>query len=111
VASDAKAGDMVPNPADPLSLLSFGVSGAAVLAFSWTIARGKALDKRLGYLGYALGAPNPVLHGSLSERRLFQPTSPLPQCALRDYRESTLVHLAWIPIAQGSGPSKEKPHS
>jgi hypothetical protein len=46
---------VAPNPADPLSLLSFGISGAGVIVFSWIIIRGRQFRVALGYLGYILG--------------------------------------------------------
>jgi hypothetical protein len=46
----------VPSQVDPRGLATFGISGVALLLFSWLIVRSTVLPKRLGYLGYLLGA-------------------------------------------------------
>jgi hypothetical protein len=46
---------LTPNPVNPLSLLSFGISGAAIMVFCWLIIRGKQFPKGFGYLGYIPG--------------------------------------------------------
>ncbi|MBI3977688.1 MAG: hypothetical protein HY331_05835 [Chloroflexi bacterium] len=45
----------LPSQIDPRGLLTFAVTGAAVLVFSWLIGRGGRLPRRLGSLGYLLG--------------------------------------------------------
>ncbi|MBI4101172.1 hypothetical protein HY441_01705 [Candidatus Microgenomates bacterium] len=45
----------VPNPVDPRGLLSFGIMGVAILAWSWLISQDKRFTKGLAFLGYGLG--------------------------------------------------------
>lgn len=45
----------IPNPIDPRGLLTFGLTGVAILIFSLLINAGAALPRDLGTLGTALG--------------------------------------------------------
>lgn len=45
----------LPNAVDPRGLMTFGVSGLAVMVASWLVVKGGAFPKRLGQLGIATG--------------------------------------------------------
>ena len=45
----------LPNAVDPRGLMTFAVSGMAILVLSWVIVRGGELPQRLGQLGFVTG--------------------------------------------------------
>lgn len=47
--------DALPNAVDPRGLMTFAVSGLAVLVISWVIMQGRTLPQRVGQLGFATG--------------------------------------------------------
>ena len=46
----------LPSAIDPRGMLTFGVAGLSLWVVAWLIARGNALPKGLGYLGYVTAA-------------------------------------------------------
>ncbi|WIG59432.1 MAG: hypothetical protein OJF49_002179 [Ktedonobacterales bacterium] len=54
-AASATAISTLPSEIDARGALTFGLSGLALLVFSWLIVRSGRLPRGLGYLGYALG--------------------------------------------------------
>ncbi len=66
----------LPNAIDPRGLLTFGITGLALLVFAWLIARPEStLPKGLGYLGYVTAALLVILY--LARLIVLDPTSPL----------------------------------
>ena len=65
----------LPNPIDPRGLLTFGVSGLAVLLASWLIRRSGLLPRGIGLLGYLAGALLLVIY--LGRLIILTPTHPL----------------------------------
>ena len=63
----------LPSQIDPRGLLTFGVTGLAVLVLAWLIVRGGQFSKGLGYLGYALGILLVIVY--LGRLILLQPTN------------------------------------
>jgi hypothetical protein len=82
---------IAPNPADPLSLLSFGISGAGILVFSWIIIRGRQFRAALGYLGYILG----VLLILFYAGRLINDSLSNPLVLIPGVLSGILVDPAW----------------
>jgi hypothetical protein len=52
----AAANADLPSQVDPRGLLTFGLAGLALFAFSWLITRSDRLPRGLGYAGYLLAA-------------------------------------------------------
>lgn len=69
----------LPNQSDPRGLLTFGVAGLGWLVLSSLIARGAALPRGLGLLGYLFGA----LLLTLYLARLTVLTPPTPSCSFQ----------------------------
>jgi hypothetical protein len=65
----------LPNPIDPRGLLTFGVTGLAVLVMSSLIARSADFPRGLGYLGYLAGALLVIVY--LGRLLILTPTHPL----------------------------------
>jgi len=65
----------LPSQADPRGLLTFGITGIAVLISAWLIVRGGVLPRNLGYLGYILGILLIVIY--LGRLIVLDPTHPL----------------------------------
>lgn len=65
----------LPNEIDPRGFLTFGVSGAGVLIFSWLVLRGGALRPGIGYLGYVSGALLVLIW--LARLIILSPSNPL----------------------------------
>jgi hypothetical protein len=65
----------LPNAVDPRGLMTFGLSGLAVLVAAWVIVRGGAFPKRLGYLGALTGVLLFVVY--LGRLIILNPKNPL----------------------------------
>jgi hypothetical protein len=65
----------LPSQIDPRGLLTFGLTGMAVLVAAWLIGRGGALPARLGWWGYLTGALLIVVY--LARLVVLSPTNPL----------------------------------
>jgi hypothetical protein len=76
VAADiAQSQANVPSSIDPRGLLTFGLAGLALLAFSWLIVRSRRLPASLGILGYISAALLLLLY--LARLIVLDPTSPV----------------------------------
>jgi hypothetical protein len=64
----------IPNPIDPRGLLTFGLTGLAVLTFAALIRRGGGLPRGLGWLGAAAGALLILVY--LGRLLIYDPTNP-----------------------------------
>lgn len=65
----------LPHPIDPRGLLTFGVTGVAVLIGSWLIARSRLLSVGIARLGYLAGVLLVVIY--LGRLIILTPTDPL----------------------------------
>ncbi|HZQ98279.1 MAG TPA: hypothetical protein VFC93_05620 [Chloroflexota bacterium] len=65
----------LPSQIDPRGLLTFGLTGMALLVAAWLIGRGGALPARLGWWGYLTGALLVVVY--LARLVVLSPTNPL----------------------------------
>jgi hypothetical protein len=81
----------IPNFVDPRGLLTFGVTGLAILLIAWLGRRGGVLPARLGLLGYAAAA---VLI-SLYLARLIVVDSDNPLVAIPALLAGFLLAPAW----------------
>jgi hypothetical protein len=72
---DLGAAADLPNPIDPRGLLTFGVTGLAVLVASSLVVRQPDLPRGLGYLGYLAGALLVIVY--LGRLLILTPTHPL----------------------------------
>jgi hypothetical protein len=64
----------IPNVVDPRGLLTFGVTGVAVLVFAALIRRGGGLPRGLGWVGAAAGILLILVY--LGRLLIFDPTNP-----------------------------------
>jgi hypothetical protein len=65
----------LPNAVDPRGLMTFGVSGLAVLVMAWLVWRGGAFPRRLAYVGFAAGVLLIVVY--LGRLIILNPKNPL----------------------------------
>jgi hypothetical protein len=65
----------VPSAIDPRGLLTFGLAGLALLAFSWLIVRSRRLPASLGIFGYVSAALLILLY--LARLIVLDPASPV----------------------------------
>jgi hypothetical protein len=65
----------LPNSVDPRGLMTFGVSGLAVLVASWLVVKGGTLPRRLGQLGIVTGLLLIVVY--LGRLIILNPKNPL----------------------------------
>ncbi|HEY7357753.1 MAG TPA: hypothetical protein VH590_14850, partial [Ktedonobacterales bacterium] len=65
----------LPSQVDPRGLLTFGVTGLALLIVAWLIVRGGQFPRSLGYLGYALAILLIIVY--LGRLILLQPGNPV----------------------------------
>lgn len=65
----------LPNAVDPRGLMTFGVSGVAILVVAWLILQGGAFPRRLGYVGLAAGVLLIVVY--LGRLIILNPKNPL----------------------------------
>lgn len=65
----------LPSQIDPRGLLTFGVTGIALLVFAWLITRSTQMPRALGYLGYLTAILSIVLY--LGRLIVLQPSNPV----------------------------------
>lgn len=65
----------LPSQVDPRGLLAFGVTGLAILKFSWLAAKGKSLPSGLSNLGLLSGVLLVVIY--LARLTILSPASPI----------------------------------
>ncbi len=88
----------LPSQIDPRGLLTFGITGVALLIFSWLITRSTLLPRGLGYLGYLSGLLSILLY--LGRLIILQPTDPilLVPALLNGFIAGPLWYI-WLGIA------------
>ncbi len=65
----------LPSQIDPRGLLAFGITGLAILKFSWLMGKDKSLPKNLANLGYLSGVLLLVIY--LARLTVLSPTNPV----------------------------------
>jgi len=87
----------LPSQVDPRGLLTFGVTGIALLIFAWLILRGGQFPKGLGYVTALLSILLIVVY--LGRLILLQPTNPflLGSAALTGFLISPLWYI-WLGV-------------
>ena len=65
----------VPNQADPRGLLTFGLTGIALIKIAWLMAKSKAFPNKLASLGYGSGILLVIIY--LARLIILDPSNPL----------------------------------
>ncbi len=74
-AAASPAFDNLPSQIDPRGLLTFGITGIALLVFAWLITRSTVLPRGLGYLGYLSALLSILLY--MGRLIVLQPSNPI----------------------------------
>ncbi len=87
----------LPSQVDPRGLMTFGLTGIALLIIAWLIVRGGQFPKGLGYVTYLLSILLIVVY--LGRLILLQPTNPflLAAAALTGFVVSPLWYI-WLGV-------------